>query len=283
MGIHVERLGKTIGAAVTGVDLQNLDEAEFAAIHRALLDHSVIAIRAQDLPPAAHVAFTRRFGEPDIHVAAQFNMPEHPEILMLSNRKREDGSPVGFEEAGRYWHSDVSYGEKPVMGSLLYAVEIPPSGGDTLFADMYTAYETLPEATRRRIDGMRALHSYAASFSGKTTAGANRASLSKEAMAALKEISHPVVRTHPETGRRALYVNPGFTTRIEGLPDDESRALLSELFRHATQPDLIYRHVWEPHDLLFWDNRCTMHHATPYNPTFTRHMHRTTVRGTVPV
>jgi len=282
MGIAVNRKGEALGAEVVGVDLNRIDDAGFALVHRALLDHCVIAIRDQNLEPAAQVAFTRRLGEPDIHVAEQFLMPEHREILMLSNRKRPDGSAIGFEEAGRYWHSDVSYGRRPVAVSLLYAVEIPPEGGDTMFVNMYRAYETLPEATRQRIAGLTAYHSFIASLSGKTEAQANRVKLSAEAMRRLEEVPHPMVRTHPETGRKALYVNPGFTTRVAGLSEDESRGLLTELFKHSTRPEFIYRHQWRPHDVLMWDNRCTMHHATTYDTRYIRHMHRTTVKGDVP-
>lgn len=283
-GIEVRRLGRTIGAEVRGADLTAIDDGSFALVHRAWLDHGVIAIRDQHrLTPEAQIAFSRRLGALQVHRVSQFLLPGHPEIMQISNKKDAAGKPLGFEDAGRYWHSDLSYEERPAKGSLLYAVEIPPAGGETMFADMYAAYDGLDEATKTRIAALTAVHSYLASFAGETTAGANRAVLSAEQKAAMKDVVHPVVRTHPETGRKALYVNPGFTTRIVGLPDGESRDLLEELFAASTVPDNRYTHVWQRHDLVLWDNRCLMHHATPFDSRHIRHMHRTTVIGDRPV
>jgi taurine dioxygenase len=217
-----------------------------------------------------------------VHVKAEYLLPDQPEVLVLSNKKHPDGRPMGFEDAGRYWHSDMSYVEEPPLGSLLHAIEIPPEKGDTLYCNMYLAYEELPDATKQRLVGLQAAHSYLASFEGKTKSGYARDTLTEEQKAQLAEVTHPVVRTHPETGRKALYVNPGFTVRLVGLPEDEGAALLDELLVHASRPEFQFRHVWQPHDLVFWDNRCTMHHATTYDTQYTRHMHRTTVKGDRP-
>lgn len=284
MTMEIRPLSDALGAEALGVDLADLDEAGFARLRQALVEHCVLVVRDQArLTPEAHIAFTRRFGEPAVHVKTEFNLPEHPEVLVLSNRKKPDGSPIGFEEAGRYWHSDVSYGDEPVMASLLLAVDIPPKGGDTLYCNMYRAYDSLPDAMKQRIDGRKAVHSYLVGLTGKTAAGAKRVSLSDEQKASLKDTAHPIVRTHPETGRKALFVNPGFTFRLEDEDEETGKALLTDLFEHAARPENVYRHIWRPHDLVMWDNRCTMHHATPYDPQYTRHMHRTTVKGDRPV
>jgi len=279
----VKPLAPVMGAEILGIDLSEaLDTPTFEAIHQALLDHLVIVFRDQRLSPAQHVAFSQRFGDLMVHVKAEYLLPGQPEVLVLSNKKHSDGRPMGFEDAGRYWHSDMSYVEEPPLGSLLHAIEIPPEKGDTLYCNMYMAYEALPEATKRRLEGLQASHSYLASFEGKTKSGYARDTLTDEQKAQLSEVTHPVVRTHPETDRKALYVNPGFTVRLEGLPEDEAATLLDELLTQVSKPAFQFRHVWQPHDLVFWDNRCTMHHATPYDTQFTRHMHRTTVKGDRP-
>lgn len=161
MAFELNRLGDRFAAEIVGVDLsQPLSDEEFGAVREAWFEAGVVVFRDQRLAPARQVAFSRRFGEPIVHVMSQFLLPGHPEILLISNRKHPDGKPMGFEDAGRYWHSDISYDERPAMGSHLYAVEIPPAGGDTLFADMRHALATLPGDLRRRIDGRRARHSY---------------------------------------------------------------------------------------------------------------------------
>jgi taurine dioxygenase len=283
MTMKINPLAPVMGAEILGLDLTNeVDAATFENIHKALLDHLVIVFRDQRLSPAQHVAFSRRFGDLMVHVKAEYLLPDQPEVLVLSNKKHADGRPMGFEDAGRYWHSDMSYVEEPPLGSLLHAIEIPPEKGDTLYCNMYMAYEALPDATKRRIEGLQASHSYLASFEGKTKSGYARDTLTDEQKAQLSEVTHPVVRTHPETGRKALYVNPGFTVRLKGLPENEAATLLDELLEQVSKPAFQFRHVWQPHDLVFWDNRCTMHHATPYDTQFTRHMHRTTVKGDRP-
>lgn len=282
-GMHFTAMDGGFGVEVTGIDLSRpLDDAEFGAIRRAWFEAGVMVVRDQRLAPEAQVAFSRRFGELAIHVMDQFLLPGHPEILVLSNRRRADGTPVGFEDAGRYWHSDVSYEERPALGSLLHAVEIPPEGGDTLFQDMTRAYDALPAGTKRRIEGRRALHSFTRNYRKNETVEGGRPRISAAQNEKLKDVSHPVVRTVAETGRRALFVNPGFTWAIEGMDEEEGGALLKELFDHACRPEFRYVHRWRAGDLLCWDNRSVMHHATPYDPAHIRHMHRTTIRGPRP-
>jgi len=279
--MKVTPLSDACGAEITGVDLSGpLDDVSFSAIHRALLDHCVIVIRDQNLTPEAHIAFSRRFGPVTGHVLDQFLLSGHPEILRISNKTDAAGNPLGLKDAGRYWHSDVSYAEKPSMGSLLYALEIPPAGkgGDTLFANMYKAYATLPTATKARIDGLKAVF-----MIGRKRNRDGRIMLSDEQESRSPDVIHPVVRTHPETGRKALFVNPAHTDSIVGMDPVESRALLDELNAHSTRPEFVYRHKWRLHDLVFWDNRCLMHIADPPEPGYDRHMHRTTVEGDRPV
>ena len=232
----------------------------------------------QHLTPVEHIAFSRRFGALHIHMLEQYLMDGHPELLVLSNVKR-DGRAIGIEDAGRYWHSDVTYEEVPPLGSLLYGVEVPPAGGDTWFANMYAAYDALDAAMKARLAGLRAVHRYNIDRQRRQR-GAIK--ITEEQAARIDEVAHPVVRTHPETGRKALYVNPGFTIGIDGMAESESTALLTQLFGHMDDPAFHYRHVWRPRDLVFWDNRCVMHRATDYDPDHTRHMLRTTVAGDRP-
>lgn len=278
---HIRSLSPIAGAEVVGFDANRaFSDADFARVHRAWLDHCVIVFRDQRFTPEAHESFSTRFGPLKGHILKQYLLPGRDYTLVLSNKK-VNGEPVGLEDAGRYWHSDVSYEDVPPMGSMLYGVEIPPTGGDTLFANQYAAYDNLPEALKTRIATLKARHIF---NYGQIQAapGSVRKPLTEEQQKQLSGAVHPVVRTHPETGRKALYVSPGFTVGIEGLPETESAALLKELIAYATAPEVIYRHVWKPRDAVLWDNRCLMHHATTYDPKYTRHMHRTTIAGTRP-
>jgi taurine dioxygenase len=278
------RFDGPLGAEIVGLDLSvPLDDARFAAVRRAFLaSEGVLVLRDQRITPEQHIAFSRRFGPLMMHVMKQYLLPGHPEILIVSN-VIENGKPIGLGDAGRYWHSDLSYVAEPSLGSLLHALELPAVGGDTSFINMYAAYETLPADIRQRIAGMRAFHSYRNSYDRLQGAGsAFRPQLTEAQKAEVKEVLHPLVRTHPETGRKALFVNEGFTQRIDGLSNDESRALLDRLFAHSTQARFAYRHRWQPFDLVFWDNRCVIHLAHGCPPELRRHMHRTTVQGDRP-
>ena len=284
MAFEIRPVENGFAVEVVGIDLaQPLSDEDFASLRSAWFEAGVIVFRDQHLTPAQQVAFSRRFGPLIVHVMDQFLLPGHPEILLISNKKRDDGTPVGFEDAGRYWHSDISYVEKPALGSLLYAVEIPPEGGDTMFADMRRALEALPAETRRRIEGLRARHSYTHSYAQKQTIEGGRPAIRDDQQSKLADVTHPLIRTVEDTGAQTLFVNPGFTYEIEGLDAAESDALLAELFAFSTRPEFVYVHKWRPHDLLCWDNRSVMHHATMYDPAYTRHMHRTTIEGARPV
>lgn len=281
--IKLERMGKSIGGKVLGVDLsEQLDSEQKAEIHHALLQSIVICIPNQKLKPEHFISFGQQFGDLEPHILSQYHHTNHPEIIILSN-VIENGKPKGISDGGSYWHSDLSYMRTPALATSLYALEVPENGGDTLFTDMYQAYETLPEETKQRIDGLTAIHSYAYRHNQMIDKNKVRAKLTEEQLRRTPEVVHPVVRVHPETGRKALYVNPGFTMRIVGMEQKESDNLLQLLFEHATSPEFQYRHKWSVGDVIMWDNRCSMHSATGgYTSEQPRTLFRITVTGTVP-
>jgi taurine dioxygenase len=262
-------------AEVTGADLKRDDDEQFAAIKAAHLKHGVIVIRGQSMTPDDQIRFSRRFGPLAIHVLEDQLLEGHPEILLVSN-KTEDGRYVGLPDAGRFWHTDQSYEEKPALGSLLFAIEVPADGsGDTWFCDMTSAYDTLTDDMKTRLDGLRGKHIYNHSH--------ENFSLNGEQQDRLPGYDHPLVRTHPETGRKALYLGGKLLKFIVGMDETESVMLLDDLYGHCQDDRFIYKHKWRQGDLVFWDNRCTMHYAQPYDDKrYTRHMHRTTVQGDRP-
>lgn len=271
-----------LGAEIVGLDLSRpLNDDDFARVHQAHLDHGLLVFREQRITPEQQIAFSRRFGPLQIHVLKQFLLANHPEIFIISNIE-ENGQPIGLGDAGKFWHSDLSYKEFPSLGSMLLAQELPEEGGDTLFASQQRAYETLPGELRQTIEGKRAAHSYTARYADEVFAGVRRPTLSEAQLAEVEAVVHPVVRTHPETGRKGLFVNENFTTHILDIPEDESRQILAELFAHSARPEFIYRHQWQPHDLVFWDNRALIHLATGCPSHLRRRMHRTTIQGDVP-
>jgi len=283
MGLQTRPLSDVLGAEITGVDVRDLSDRDFDAIRRAHLDHGVIVLRDQHMTPADHIAFSRRFGPLVCQVLDQYSLPGHREILVLTN-KRENGKPLGLADAGRRWHTDMSYTDEPPLGSLLYGIEVPPEGGETKFANMYAAYDALAADMKARLAGLRAVHDYQRHYrKADAESGGKRATLRDDQIESLKPSAHPVVRTHPETGRKALYVDEGHTIGIEGMDDDEARSLLAELCAHAIRPEFVYTHQWRQYDLVFWDNRCLLHQAQPYNQEkYVRHMQRTTVAGDRP-
>jgi len=271
-----------LGAEVVGLDLnQPLSDEDFRRIHRAHLDHHVVVFRDQRITPDQQIAFSRRFGPLQIHVLNQFQLANHPEILIVSNVLK-DGKPIGLGDAGHFWHSDLSYKEKPSLGSLLHAIELPAEGGDTLFANMHAAWDSLPAELQRKVEGLTAEHTYLARYAELQKRSPWRPNLTAEQIAQVKPVIQPVVRTHPETGRKALFVSEHFTTRIVGLPEDESRALLDTLFAHSVKPEHVYRHQWREHDLVFWDNRSLLHLAAGTPDHLRRVMYRTTIEGDTP-
>ena len=278
MQIEVRRASPMIGAVVTGVDLSKpLANETFDVLYDAFNEHSIICVPDQSLTVDQHVAFSRRFGELEQHVLKEDLLEGHPEIYILSN-KMKDGKRVGRAKAGWYWHTDLSYQHNPSKASFMHALEIPSSGGDTMFASTAAAYDALSEPIKNLIEGLTAEHSFRHAY--ETFSKRWAPPISEEAFKARPPVTHPVVRTHPETGRKAIYVNEGFTTRILELTHDESAALLAYLYRHMTRPEFVYRHRWSVNDFVMWDNRVTMHCALgDYSED--RYMHRTTISGDV--
>jgi taurine dioxygenase len=268
--ITVEPLSPTIGAEIAGVRMSgDVSDEQIAEIRQALLDWKVIFFRDQDVEVAEHVAFGRKFGELEIHPFTP-NREDHPEVVVIHH---DENSKRGQNR----WHSDVTWRQEPSLGSILRGREIPPVGGDTLFADMYAAYEGLPEAIREKIDDARAIHSFVQNF-GRGMTEAQRARYLEQ----YPEARHPVVRTHPETGRRALYVNAAFTTAIEGFEPEESANLLKRLYRQASVPEYQCRFRWRKNSVAFWDNRAVQHYAAfDYHPNV-RRVERVTVVGDKP-
>lgn len=279
---EVRPLSGNVGAEIVGLDLsRSLNDSDFARVHKAHLDHHLVVFRDQRITPQQQIDFSRRFGVLQIHVLKQFLLANHPEILIVSNIV-EDGQPIGLGDAGKFWHSDLSYKELPSLGSMLYTQELPSEGGDTLFADMHKAWETLPEHLRKAVEGRKAVHSYTARYRDGHNAENWRPTLTPEQLAQVVEVAHPVVRTHPENGRKALFVSENFTTHIVGVPEDESRQILAEVYAHSTRPENVYRHQWQDNDMVFWDNRSLIHLATGCPAHLRRRLHRTTIQGTAP-
>ena len=271
MTISVTPLGDSFGVEIGGVDLTApLDEATFAEIRGALVEHQVAVIPEVPADVRVLVGFGRRFGAFRPHVLSQYHHPEAREIAVISNDPDSGFGRATGRPAGSFWHADLTYEEKPCDVSFLYAAQVPEEGGDTRFADMAGAYEALPAALKDRIEGLTAVHRYGGRDPGDSIVG-----LSEEQRAAHPEVEHPVVRTIPETGRRSLYVNPGWTVRIAGRSEAESAGLLEELYAHALHPRLQYRHRWRNRQIVFFDNRTTMHSATPdYPPDAKRTLYR---------
>ncbi|MDH1500268.1 TauD/TfdA dioxygenase family protein [Comamonas terrigena] len=273
-----------LGAEVVGLDLSRpLSDADFERLQQAHWQHHVLVFRDQRITPAQQVAFSRRWGPLQIHVLRQFQLAGHPEILQVSNIRDAQGQPEGLGDAGQLWHSDLSYKEKPSLGSLLHAQELPSEGGDTLFADQHAAYDALPQAVKQRLEGLQAEHSYLLHYETLRAKSPWRPALTQAQVDEVKPAVHPVVHTHPGNGRKALFVSEHFTSRVLGLTDDESRDLLDQLFAHSVQPQFVYRHQWQPHDLVFWDNRSVLHLASGTPEHLRRKLYRTTVEGDTPV
>jgi taurine dioxygenase len=268
-------LSPALGAEITGVDLsEEIGERAFTQIRDAWHEHLVIVLRDQKLSEEDEVRFAEKFGPPAVIHTKQF-VRNHPAVMLISNI-REDGKPIGALPDGEmHFHTDQCHQERPAMASMLYAIEVPSVGGNTLFANGYRAYETLPADIKRRVDGRRALNAY-----DYDTASTKRGTRLAEGV---PSYAHPVVRTHPATSRKALYVNRLMTVSIEGLPPQESDELLDFLFNHQERREFVYEHVWRPGDLLMWDNRCTLHARTDFSAAERRLMRRVTILGEKPV
>ena len=282
--IPVRRCAAACGAEIVFDLAQAIDAPTFDEIERAFHDNIVVFFRDQHLTNEEHIDFSRRFGELEIHIVKKYLLPGHPEILLISNIRDGQGEHIGLADAGFTWHSDTSYRRRPSRCSLLYAKEVPVRDGtvlgDTVFASTVAAYDALPAAMKRRLAGLKAVHRYAMR---RRVADSPRPKLSAAQLAETPDIAHPIVRTHPHTGRKALYVTAGECVGIEGMPDDEALDLIAELDAFCVRPEFCYRHRWQVGDLVMWDNASAMHLAIcDYALPERRLMHRTTVIGSEP-
>jgi taurine dioxygenase len=254
--IAVERRGHEIGAAIHGVDVKTIDDAGFAALYRAWLDYNVLVVPDQELTIEDFLSYSRRFGVVHPHPSKMTRHPEYPEITLLGvNKFNADGSldMAIYRRGAEGWHTDGAYDEEPFKATQLYALAVPSTGGDTLFASMYAAYEALPPRLKQQLDGRKGAFTYG----GRRKATA----LLNEEDRDWTPVWHPIIRVHPETGRKALYFDPGKILRIDGFETAESDALIEELITYMIQPAGEYRHRWRTGDVVIWDNRCSYHRA----------------------
>jgi taurine dioxygenase len=274
--ITTRKLSNALGAEIKGVDLSApLSPGTIEEVRRIWLEHNVILFRGNDLTPEQQVRFTDALGEAEPNDSvAHLRLPGHPDIVLVSNEKRENGKK--YDRTGQMWHTDHAFIANPTMASVLYAVQLPDVGGDTMFANMYLAYDALSDGMKAMLEPLEAVHDrehgarqlYRDRVSTTLTPGQTPPAV------------HRVVQVHPETGRKSLYVSEMFTTRFVGMTEEESRPLLEYLFQHSVQPQFTYRHQWMTGDLIVWDNRCTMHQAlTDYDNNKTRRLRRTCVLG----
>ena len=281
MAIEIQPLSSALGAEIIGLDISKpLDPETFAKVHQAHLDHLVVIFRGQDLTPQQQINFSKCFGPLDRHPADDAVVPEYPDILVVST-KRENGEYIGVPDGGPMWHSDLAYKEKTALGSMLYGIEIPEQGGNTGFANMYKAYDALPKHLKDAVEGKRGFY-----LAGRSNAALTfKRCLSQEQIDRTPGHLHPIIRTHPETGKKCIFANPQHTLAIEDMDEKESTEVLSAIFEHSTQEAFVYYHQWRKGDLTFWDNRCAQHiadHTRLDDPTYIRHMHRTTIEGDAP-
>ena len=280
-GLEVIPSGKACGAEIRGVNLKNLSDTEVEAIEQALYDHLVVTFRDQPLGHAELVAFGKKLGEleaPGMSIIGKPYIDDFPDILVISNIV-ENGQPQGNLGSGEaVWHTDMSYRERPISYAILTAVELPPSGGNTYFANQYLAYETLPEDMKRRLEGRMLIHDETYNSAGQMRKGFKEVTDPRDAPGA----RHPIFRTHPVTGKRALYLGRRTNAYIVGLPLDESERLLDELWAHASRPEFTWSHEWQMGDVLVWDNRCLIHRRDAFDPATRRKLTRVQIKGDKP-
>lgn len=290
MDMTIKPLSVSLGAEITGIDLATgLGDNLIASLRQTWLDHGgFMVIRGQEsLSAEAHIAFGAAmgslFGAPDQpplqDTVSRYIHPDHPEIYRVSNKLDDTGQPLGRKGAGTYWHSDVSFREQPAAASILHAVEVPPVGGDTLFADMAEAFDALSDGMKEMLRPLSVVHDFQVAAYQQYA----KPIIVEDDLKGANRAVHPLVRKHGETGRESLFANPGFTSHIEGMDMEESRWILEPLYRHATRPEFIYRHRWQPHDVVVWDNRSLMHYAIADYGDTPRYMERTTCIGERPV
>lgn len=278
--IRTRPLSPVLGCEVLDIDVSRpLPDATIAALRAQLDQAGVLLFRDQTLTADAHIAFSRRFGALQEVAQKQYQMPDKPFIYIIGN-VRDGDRPVGDPSVGRLWHSDQSFLPHPALGSLLYGVECPPEGAETLFANMYRAYDTLPDDLKAEVGRLHAVHSFSEYYEELRHRDPTQPPLSDSRRSQFPDVVHPLVRRNPHTGRHALYINPGYATAIVEMPGEAGRALLDRLCRHACDDRLVYAHAWRAGDLLFWDNLGVNHKGTAFDTDrYTRRMHRTTVAG----
>lgn len=267
------------GVEILDVDLKHADDATRQEVIDLFHANGAIVLRGQTMAPDDLMSFISLFGEPEDHTQTQFTLPGYPKIFRLSN-KTENGKPIGAHNDGVGWHTDYSYKEEPVMCTMLYAVEVPPEGSDTLLSDLCEAYNVLSDEQKKKLDGLVLHHSYEHLMSSREF---GRMTISDELKAANPDVFHPLIRTHPANGRKALWVSTGTVKGIVGMADDEAQKLIDELIAFVTDERFVYRHKWQVGDILVWDNRCTLHTGTLFDDTkYERLMHRLWAKGDKP-
>ena len=277
--VRTRPLKPGFGAEILDVDLQRADQATLDAVVRAFHRHGAILLRGQTLSPGELTDFVAQFGEPEDHTLQEFTVPGFPKVYRLSN-KVVDGKPIGAHNDGVGWHTDYSYKPEPVMATMLYAVEVPPEGSDTLLADCVAAWNALTPERQKALDGLVLHHSYL-HFMRTREWGARE--LTAEQKAENPDVFHPLIRTHPADGRKALWPSTGTVIEVMGMPNPQGLDLVQELVDFTTQEAFVHRHKWQAGDVLMWDNRCTLHTGTLYDDTkYDRLMHRLWVRGDKP-
>ena len=282
LSVDVVPSGMALGAEIKGVDLRTLSTEAFARIKQAFHEHLVLAIRGQDLTDPDLIDFGKRFGAlepPGMSIIGKPYLDDYPDVLVISNLKSDEGTPLGnLGDGEAIWHTDMSYRDVPCSAAILHAWEVPPSGGDTSFANQYLAYETLPQDLQDKVDGRIMVHDETYNSGGQLRKGFKEVTDPREAPGA----RHPIVRTHPVTGRKCLYLGRRRNGCILGLDLDDSEETLDRLWAHATQPSLAWTHQWRKGDVLIWDNRCVLHRRDAFDPTARRMMHRVQIRGELP-
>jgi taurine dioxygenase len=278
----VKPLSEALGAEISGINAAELDDATFDKLRDVFHENLVVVVKGQDLTPAQQTEFARRFGEIQYHISPEYLMKDQPEVMILSNEK-EDGKFIGLPDGGSEWHSDHSYVDQPTGYTMLQAIKVPKDGGDTEWTNMARAYETLSDDLKSRLDGLVGIHSFNRMKNQRLSVPVRHMNDPDYYKRSPPDSFHPIVRTHPHTDKKALYISPRFTIGIKDMEDSEAQPLLDELFAHIQNRDFIYHHRWTVGDLLMWDNRATIHLALLGVPEGqARRMHRTTVLGEIP-
>ncbi|MEL0107328.1 MAG: TauD/TfdA dioxygenase family protein [Rhodospirillales bacterium] len=280
VSLDISPLTPTFGAEISGVDLsQPISDQLAAAIVDAFHQYSALVFRGQDMTPAEFSRFSSIFGELDVHHLAEHTFPDHPEVRVLSNMKK-DNKHVGQFRGGHFWHTDISYKKKVALATILHGKICPPVGADSLVADMYAAYESMPESLKKKLEGKMAIHDRNFRYEFLYP---ERPPLTPEQISHVPPVEHPCIIAHPETGRKAVYIVEHFVSRIGDLDEDESQELVKEVIQFVTQPQFVYAHKWQVGDVAMWDDRCTLHSATSYEyDKYDRLLYRTQIKGGEP-